>query len=240
MNCIDNSKSLIENLSFLSGPVLAILGVFIFRQIRLAKEQLIISKRQLEESQKQITIKFLREAATFSANLTKEYIIEIIPLENEIYHLKKKENWDDVEVEIKNFTNDEFLKPNESLNKAINMPDSIMFLKLELANRLEYFAIYFTKGIADEKVAYTALGKQYCDSVEGIYPVIALTRGSKNPAKPYDNLVELYKCWNSRMKSTLVEFEKENLSNELKEKIKKLEQLKKFQEETNVNKPIGI
>ncbi len=239
MNFLDDSKSLIENLNFVSGPVLAILGVYIFRQIKLGKEQLIVAKKQLDESQNQTKISYMREAATLSADLTKQYIIDVIPLVNKIHNLKEHENWKDIKVEIKNFTNDEFLKDNQSLNNALKMPDSLMELKLDLANRLEYFAIYFTKGIADEKVAYTALGKQYCTTVEDVYPIITLLRGSNNPSKPYENIVELYRCWNSRMENALVEFEKENLSKELEEKVQKLEKLSKTTISTKEYKPIG-
>nr|WP_315154063.1 hypothetical protein [uncultured Flavobacterium sp.] len=240
MNLFDYSKSIIENIYFVSGPLLGILGFFIFRQIKLAKNQLLISQKQLEESQNQIRINSLREAATLSADLTKEYIDNIIPMINQLNEVKKELKFIDLDYDIKNFTNDEFKDNCKNLNAAMkNRPDRMTTLELDIINKLEWFSIYFTKGIADENIAFTSIGKEFCKTVELEYPIITILRGSKNPNKSYDNLVELYNCWNTRIKTSLMNFEKEEISKELQEKIKKLEKLNSEEQNVNSFKPIG-
>jgi len=240
MDFFDSTKSLIENIYFVSGPLLVVLGLVIFRQIKLAKDQIVIAKSQLEESQKQAKINSQRQAATLSADLVKDYINSILPMENKLYFETKDVKYPNSKIEVKNFTNDEVISwDKEFWNKYKARPENIMMIELEVINRLEAFSVYFIKGIADEKVAFASIGKSFCRSVEDNYATITLLRGSKNPNRHYDNLVELYKCWKQRLDNSMIDFEKEAISSEIKEKILKLEQLKNQQQPSEVIKPIG-
>lgn len=241
MELIDTSKSILENIYLISGPIIAILGLFIINQIILAKKLLTIAKKQLEESQKQMTINSQRHAATLSADLVKKYIDEIIASEDRLYFEMKKANIPDlIKMEIKNFTNDEIVKlSKKSFESFIKRPVKIHHLELKIVNKLEAFSVYFIKGIADEKVAFSSIGKEFCKSVEEYYPHIALLRGSKNPNKSYRNLIELYKCWKERLDSFKIDFEREEISKEIEKKITKLEAMQNKAHNYHEIKPIG-
>ena len=66
MAFFDSSKSVLENISFLSSPIIAMLSFLIFRQIRLSKEQLDLQRGQALETQKQIIITSKRESIKLS------------------------------------------------------------------------------------------------------------------------------------------------------------------------------
>jgi len=240
MEIFDNSKSILENLYFLSGPALAVLGLFIFRQIKLAKTQLTIAKQQLEESQEELKINSQRQAANLAADKVKEYVNEIIILENKIFDEKLKINFPSYKGEIKEFTNDEIKDwDKDFLDAFLKKPDNIALLELEIVNRLEAFSVYFIKGIADEKIAFNSIGRAFCDSVRRFYPIITLLRGRKNPNKPYEILIQLYRCWEQRLETYKIEAEKDELSKEVKAKLEKLEQLSEKKTDLDIIKIIG-
>lgn len=241
MEIIDTHKSILENLYFLSGPILAVLGLFIFRQIKLAKNQFIIAKKQLEESQKQLKINSQRQAASLAADKVKEYCSELLPLIDRISIEKEKIKYVDFTGPIMNFTNDELKNfDKEFLDAFLNRPIEIAFLELEIINNLEAFSVYFVKGIADEKIAFNSIGKTFCNSILQYYPTISLLRGSKNANKPYDTLIQLYRCWSERLDSFKIETEKEELSKEVQNRIDQLEQLKKRRPDFDNLNVIGI
>jgi hypothetical protein len=240
MEILDTSKSLIENMYLMSGPILVFLGFIVFRQIKLTKAQIILAKKHLEESQKQAIIKSSRESISIAADQVKEYINEIIPLKNKLYDLKIKNSAIKFTGEIKNFTHDEIEYWDKKfsdyfLNKRT---DELILLELEIVNRLESFAIYFTNGLADEKVAFSSIGKNFCN-IASLYPVITLVRGSQNPNKYFENLVELYKCWKPRLEDYKIDLEKKNISKNMKENIERLENLEGKRTKGNSMKPIG-
>jgi len=234
MELIDTNKSFLENIYFLSGPVLAVLGLFIFRQIKLAKNQLIIAKQQLIESQNQIKITSQREAANIAADKVRDYCTEIIPFENRIFDEKVKINYIEFKGPIRNFTNDEVKDwDKDFLDWFLKKPIEITELELNVLNKLEAFSIYFIKGIADEKIAFSSIGKAFCESVKRLYPTMTIFRGSKNPNKDYEILIQLYRLWSERLESYKTEFEKEELTKEVQTKIEQLEHLnsRKFNSE---------
>jgi len=125
MNILDLQKSLLENLYFLSGPILAFLGFVIFKQIKLAKEQVIIAQQQLSESQKQIKINSQRQAATLAAELVKVFE-DIISLGNMIGSKKKQLDYENPIPPVEDFTNCALTKIDKKiLNSLKNKPEDI-------------------------------------------------------------------------------------------------------------------
>ena len=80
---------------------------------------------------------------------------------------------------------------------------------ISMLNHLESFAMYFAKGAADEQVAYTAAGAVFCNYVDELSPLLTCSEEKKTQVAsgPFQNVVDLYRCWASRM-------EKENLESQ--------------------------
>lgn len=91
---------------------------------------------------------------------------------------------------------------------------------------MEAFATYFTKGVADEEIAFSSIGRTYCYSVENYFFEIADCR-SLDDEHSFQNIIDLYKIWKERLK-------KIQLTKEQEELLLKLHQVK----ETKIN-PIG-
>lgn len=64
-------------------------------------------------------------------------------------------------------------------------------------NNMEYFAMNFTHGTADETVVYQSLHQTYTQIVQLFYYNIAINNEA-NGEQYYTNVVELYKTWHDR------------------------------------------
>lgn len=162
MPFFDASKSIVENLYLISGPVIAIFGFFIFRQIQLAKEQLKIARDQLSEAKKQLAINSTRDSIKLAAEQVKFYMDTIVSYSNEsndkLDELKIKR----IIIKTTRFIKDDiFNSPNfqEKIN-YLNSPE-IIVLDLKTMNSLETFSTFFIQRVADEKVAFQAVGKSF-------------------------------------------------------------------------------
>jgi hypothetical protein len=241
MSILDLQKSLLENLYFFSGPILAFLGFVIFKQIKLAKEQVIIAQQQLSESQKQIKINSQRQAATLAAELVKGFIEDIIPLEDKIYLKGEQINYKNPILPVEDFINCALTKIDKNIIDSLkNKPEDIFRLELTLINKVEAFAIYFAKGIADEKVAFASIGEHFCKCVETYYYIISLFREKKSELPAYEDIVELYKCWKGRIKAYWAKIKEEELSEEIMKKMQKLQELNIRDYEDKTITPLGV
>jgi len=206
MPFFDVTKSLVENMYFLSGPILAILGFAAIIQLRLTKKAIVISSK--------------REAARLAADQIDVYTSKIIPLQNDLYTAELKENIPKEKIAIGEFSRaavvavlgEENLRKNEATRLRLVVP------LLSVINSMEAFSTYFTKGIADEEIAYSAVGRTFCYSVESLYFDIASCITSKED-KSFQNIVGLYQIWRSRM-------EKEKLDKAKEDILKKLDEIK--------------
>jgi len=241
MCILDLQKSLLENLYFLSAPILAFLGFVIFKQIKLAKKQLIIAQQQLSESQKQIKINSQRQAATLAAELVKGFIEEIVPLVDMINSKNEQINYKNPISPVKDFMNSELTKIDKNIIDSLtNKPEEIFHLELTLVNKLEAFAIYFANGIADEKIAFTSTGDLFCQCVETYYYYISILRARKGDLHAYEDIVALYKCWKDRINSYLAKMEKDELSEEIVKKMQKLQEFDARNYEDKKIVPLGV
>ncbi len=214
MTFFNTSKSLVENLDSLSGPVIAILGIVGILQLKMTKRAIFISSK--------------REAASLSANQIEIYNNQIIPLQNILFNQEVKEKIERVDMIIGEF-HIEAIK--EKLGEKKTRKHVIERLQLvspilSVINAMEAFSTYFVKGVADEEIAYSSVGRTFCESVEDYYFDIAtcIDKGEENR---FQNIIELYKIWSARLK-------KEKLAKDKEAIIKKMNEIK----DDKVN-PIG-
>ena len=103
MQIIDFNKSILENIYFFSGPVLAILGFYIMKQIKIAKDNLEISKQILIETQKNLQITSIRDSIKLASEQIKFYIEEIEQQYNDSYKTLTEHNIERIIIKTKEF-----------------------------------------------------------------------------------------------------------------------------------------
>lgn len=79
-----------------------------------------------------------------------------------------------------------------------------------LLNSLEYFAMYFNTGVADEKVVYQSLHQTYLRLVRALYFEIALRNDSPKDMY-YTNIINLYITWSRRDEKMKNKLQRQNL-----------------------------
>lgn len=107
-----------------------------------------------------------------------------------------------IDLHIKQFAEIEYSEDKHTLKiKNVNVgavyreySNNIISLTL---NNLEYFAMHFTHGVADESVIYQSLHQSYLELVRMLYYEIASinVEGCHNY---YTNIIDLYNNWNAR------------------------------------------
>src|SRR5690554_5656423 len=154
---MDKLKDILEIIYFISGPVIAYLAFRALGQINEAK-------KQVTETKESRIISSKREAYKIAADKCEYFMLTIIPLINNLDKSIKDNGvtfFDNSKVEITNGgikVKPQF-KDQQEIEKVFDLPN------LELFNPLESFALFFTSGVAEEKVGYLTLGQTYCNSV---------------------------------------------------------------------------
>ena len=237
MELIDSSKSILENLYLLSGPLLVITGVIVFFQIRISKKSLIISNETLEQYKKDLKIKSMRESALLTAqqvdsfsDLIKKY--DAVVQSPEYIKIKYPST-------IKEFSSDEFFDQDEKWVGAFLSTDRELKINCtSIINRLEAISVYFIEGIADENLAYSSIGRTFCECVELLYPFYLISRVEKE-FNQYEKTIKLYNIWKERSKDLILQIENQELENKMKEIENKLHELKKKVKPNKKIYPLG-
>ena len=181
-----------KNFSGLYAGTIAVISVYywIF--------QMNISQNTLNRIEKE-TIEKKKERALDASNF---FYIEINPSLRELY--KKvyeadpgllKSNW-----ELEKFTDESVTKQNSNWEKKyervrIEIQDNV----LRLNSMLEAFAAQINHGNFDEALSFKLFGKPFCTIIRNIYPFIAGYRSVKREQDYYNNIVNLYKKWSSKI-----------------------------------------
>lgn len=184
-----------------------IVGVVGLNQLRIGLQQINISKED-------IYIRNKRESITLTASLCEKFPV-IINRCNEIEKIIKESD-ENIFKEVRKFKFpldkkllcEGYVKQNKVLSKYL-----LLIQKSNLAgetskfvNDMEAFSIYFKENVADKEIGYITIGRSYCDVVEILLPLIMLSRcegcqrcNDSNKKLYYDNILELYFTWKSRI-----------------------------------------
>ncbi|MBX7204376.1 MAG: hypothetical protein K1X81_03025 [Bacteroidia bacterium] len=219
MEFFDSSKSIIENISLLSGTLIFLVTLVGLWQIVLTKKSMRISSQ--------------RDAAKLSLELCEKFNQEMnSKVSNTLYQEFKSNNLDfdfisdsnNVlssidEKEIKN-TLGNYYEIMKNLNGKLN------YHLQDVADSLECLAIPIINKIADEQIAYHFAGYPFvqCTKLCSYYIV---ARNNKNP-ETYENLISLYCLWNKRI-----------AKNRIDKEIKRLQTAGKVIKDQKNIKPIG-
>lgn len=238
MTFFDYEKSVLENLNFASGPILAILGFLIIYQILQAKKQIELTKIQLKEAKNELVINSLRDSIKLSAEQINYYMETIVNYAN-ISDIKFKEsNLKRVKFETKNFLYNELISKANEIDKDYSKKyNDLVAYDLNTLNSLETFSTYFTNKIADEKIAYLSVGKSFCNIIENLYYPLCVSR--KNDNDYYQNIVILYRLWKARLSKSILENKEREVKSELSQKIKDINAQKNKIDNFEESKPLG-
>lgn len=125
----------------------------------------------------------------------------IIPLKSELRYLLSEE-------QIRQQARDDTEKADQI--KSLIMVQQYAKVVDHLLNSLEYFAMYFNTGVADEEVVYQSLHQTYLKIVRAMYFVIAQRNDSPKDMY-YTNIINLYIKWSERDKKMKEKVQKQNL-----------------------------
>lgn len=75
------------------------------------------------------------------------------------------------------------------------LPPEIKGQATNVMNALECWAMCFTNGLADAKVAGAPCSVAYCQMVVSLYPCILYHRNLSPTSGPYQNLINLFEGW---------------------------------------------
>jgi hypothetical protein len=224
MEIIDTTKSLIENLYLISGPILLISIIIGIYQLNSSKKLFIQAENVLDINSKRDSIKFAIEQHKYIQD-------KLIPLELEIMEIKSKNKLKIYKYneEFKHFTINELKSfGNDKMKKYLSNSGDLEYTKkaIELVMKLNMISVPFNTLVADDEIGFKSFGIYYCKIIESYYPMIALLREQENDFR-YNDIRELYNRWNKKLEETKIDEELNNL-------IKKKNEIK-----TEIKKPIG-
>ena len=188
-------KPIVELLYFISGIGLAVFAYYGLQQISVMKSTSATQAR--------------RDALRLTSEQCTLYFEKIIPLQNVFNNnLKSKkikyfEGWS-VEVLGDRITAKRKSPPDSEGLLAI--AEDLVFL-----NNMEAFSVYFTSKVADETIAYNALGKTFLGTVEKLMPWILCCREDGY----YKNIVELFMLWHVRAENEKLMAEKDSIEKKI-------------------------
>jgi hypothetical protein len=202
MTFFDAQKSIIENLYFISGPILFIVGIIGLWQLRIAKNSLKINSQ--------------RASAIMAFELCDKCTKEMSPLFNIVTEELTALNVDYKKIQAMGLHSLKEIKEDDPNYPEVqklwvnmdNFPDTLS----KMADLLEGFSIPFIKKIADEEIAYNReflKFEQYCNLCAPA--IIRELEEYPHQKHLYENVIELYSIWKSRNERELLDDQVSNL-----------------------------
>jgi len=184
MQLIDTSKSLLENLYYVSGILILITVVIGIIQISLTKK---ISQTNSR-----------REAALLSLKQIELYTTQIMPLISKI-DFDIPSTTDIRAYELKEFCRNELQKKftkDQFENRLIKSLAQSAELVTAM-NAIDTFAICFVNELADEKIAFSSIGLSFVLTVESLY--FDLSISVHDNSNFFENVLKLYDIWSKKL-----------------------------------------
>ncbi len=200
---MEQLRDVLELIYFISAPIIAFIAGVALWQIKVTKDTARTNAK--------------RNALSLAAQQCDHYQKYIIPLQNTL----------DATIEAKSIT---YLKQSEVIidgnrirvkkSYPKDIKDQLNNIGLDLLavlNSMEAFAMFFTTGSADERIAFSSVGSTFCRVARDLLPEIVPYVDSGH----FRNLYQLFLMWNSRIESKKLLHEKEELEQKLRKVDKK-------------------
>ncbi len=191
MTFFDETKSIIENIYLLSGPLLLLVSLVAIKQLKVAKDNIRINSQ--------------RQASTMSFELCEKYEKSIIKKYLILIQEMKK-----LGIDCEKFLS---LNPSELRNLPVRITDDEQFIKLlenrdklstfsiSLINELEAFSTPFIRKLADEELAYDLQIDQFYAWATLCMAELHYFQNKKEGLIKMDfggNVCDLFQIWKSR------------------------------------------
>lgn len=197
------ARAVLELLYFASGIAIAIIAFIALRQVKAAAAQVKIASEQLNLTREIASTDAKREAAKLALEQCGYFAEKYVPAF--IAFVDK--------YRVQNLTFLEFRqRPNElqfiiqgGEFKNANCCDTALYqresalVQMELLaalNGLEFFAIPFAAGVADEDIGYRETALAFCEGLSFLMAALYHLR-SQNRGR-YDSAIRLFEVWNRR------------------------------------------
>jgi hypothetical protein len=199
---LEHIRTILELLYFAAGVTIAVVACMGLRQVKAAAAQVKIATEQLNFSREIASVHAKREAAKLAADQCLYFADKCVPALRVAYEKYKEQKLTFIGVRTNPKEPQFVVKDGEFAN--VNCDVALVereYAKFEpeiltVINGLEYFAIPFAVGVADEEIGYreTALG--FCEAIPFCMAVIYLFR-TKNRGR-FDSTIRLYEIWSRR------------------------------------------
>lgn len=196
-------RDLLELIYFASAPLLVFIALFGLRQLTLTK--------RIFRTTSQIN------AFKLATEQTDVFINRIMKL-----HL-------DLRIKL---ANNEFIK---AMRSNIKISGQIIDIKyptdrtpidtllangaeiIDLINTLDSFSIPFNVGIASEEIAFSSIGKIYCEYIEELLPFLLGSANRVDLSQDHEckHMLQLYSLWKQRLEKAKLTQEKKKLEEQL-------------------------
>lgn len=206
-NRMQTIKDILEIIYFLSGPAVAFFAFKALSQIKEAKKQVEETKNSRIISSKRDAYKVAAEKCDCFLNIIIPHIDNLdraIASQGTTFFADSRIEMNKSEIKVK-----PAFKNVEDVRAVFNLPI------LEVFNPLESFSIFFTSGVAEEKIGYLTVGQTYCSCVRRFLPLLIIISGEKH----FLNILNLYQIWNSRIEKENLESEKAKIDKKLSENV---------------------
>jgi len=212
-------RSTLELLYFASGVILAVVACLGLWQLKLTKKAVDAANKQIEIASANLTlakddiaVRSLREAVVLAAQRCQWFAEDHIPRYQA--HLKQFtergigiHEWALTDTK---FTEASLADPEAAQRwiEQINSERPTLVAAISIVNDLEAFAIYFSRGAADEETAYPVVGAVFCSELECFAPFVIELRRTKVrgvAAGVFENAIKLYEAWHLRLRQKQLE-----------------------------------
>lgn len=199
-------RNWLEVLYFGAGILVPILAAFALRQIQLAKDQLVVTKKIARTSAKRESYRAAIEQCEALSRLVVpvDFKIDKFIEENEVTFFEKAK----FEFTEKGFRVDLAEVKDEDIEKL----NEIAPLLSDLTNSLEVFAIYFLAGIAYEEIGFHSQGKYFVEKAEMVAKIVAVCDHGHDECQ---HIWPLHKKWKDRIEHQRLVIEKRKIDKKL-------------------------
>lgn len=195
---MDLAFRILELISLLSVPVIAVVAIIALKQLAIAKATTRLAAK--------------RDSLRLAASESARYIESVIPAVNRLDQAIDDGGitfFSDAEVTVGEGVIQVALSGDETTSSVL----SVVALEVtEAFNLLESFSVFFVSGVADEGVAFNAIGSTFCNTVHGFLPLLVMFN---EQGKHYQNVLDLFYIWHGRQQRRKLLQEQMELDNKL-------------------------
>lgn len=196
---VDDWAPLAAILGFIAQAAMLVILGFGLKQVGIGLEQVRLAKQSLSVTNERAS---KEQALAFHERFLSKVMPEVVSARQQLQKAKETVTY---EGPVGDFTFGSLTAEALEAARKRYQPS------VGAINELEYYAVAFTSGVADEEVGFLLTGRLYCAYVASLYDLICVLRNDPAYAT-WQPIVDLYKLWSSRL--TKAELQAQRLKTE--------------------------